>query len=224
MRQKTKNIMLFTIMLMAITLSGCLNYEQEVSLYPDGSGTMKIHYWIKIQDTTKSVLINNIGLFNIDSVRSEFVSPYFTLENAEVFSDTTDSTTHTKIEISFSSIDSLNNTKQFSESNFLLQDGAEGQKIFSQFIAPVATGFGMNGEDFYVTYIYDFPGEIITHNATNVSEKKLIWKYSLEEIGKGKTISVTYRPYKLKETPNWILVLTGIVLLVVIFYLLKKKR
>jgi hypothetical protein len=209
---------------MALVFIGCLNYEQEVSLYPDGSGTMKIHYWMKFDDTLKTGLIDQTGLFNKDSINIKFTSKYFKLESLETYSDTTDSTTHAKIEISFEFIDLLNNSKPFSEANFQLSDGAEGQKVFSQYIPPIVSGFGIDGSEFTVTYIYDFPGEIIVHNANIVEKKRLIWKYTLSEIGKGKTISVTYRPFKLKETPAWIFILSGAVLLIVIFYLFKKKK
>jgi len=46
----------------------------------------------------------------------------------------------------------------------------------------------------------------------------------LDEIGKGKTISVTFKPFKLKETPYWIYILAGLVLLIVIFFLVRKKK
>jgi LPXTG-motif cell wall-anchored protein len=106
----------------------------------------------------------------------------------------------------------------------LLKDGAAGQKIFSQFIPPIATGFGIDASAFHVTYIYRFSGEIITHNAVSKEGDRLIWRYSLDEIGKGKTISVTFRPYKIRETPVWIYALAGLVLLIVIIFLFRKKK
>jgi LPXTG-motif cell wall-anchored protein len=118
----------------------------------------------------------------------------------------------------------LNTANAFAQSKFLLEDGASGQKIFSQFIPPVTTGFGMDGSAYQVTYNYDIRGEIITHNATNKSGNNLTWSYSLSEIGRGKTISVTFKPFKLKETPYWIYILAGLVLLIVIFFLLRKRK
>ena len=96
--------------------------------------------------------------------------------------------------------------------------------IFSQFIPPVATGFGVDTKSFQVSYSYTFHGDIITHNAHIQNKNTLTWNYALDEIGRGKTISVTYRPFKLKETPYWIYVLAGIVLLLVIIFLFRKRR
>ena len=214
----------FLIALPLIFLTGCLSYVQDVHLYPDGSGKMVINYWMKLPDSASIKILDRIGIFNADSIRKEFSSKYTKIENVEVFSDTTDSTTHAKINFSFTNIDSLNNIKAFSEANFSLRDGAAGQKIFSQFIPPIATGFGMDGSNYNVTYRYTFSGEIITHNAQKSEDHTLIWHYTLAEIGRGKTISVTFRPYKLKETPFWIYIISGLVLLIVIIFLFRKKK
>ena len=205
-------------------LTSCLNYVQNVTIYPDGSGKMQVNYWMKYSDTTNIATVQSLEIFNPDSIKKEFTSKFIKFLDIKTFSDTTDSTIHAVIDLSFSLIDSLNTVPAFAQSNFRLEDGASGQKIFSQFISPVTTGFGINGDQFRVTYNYDIRGEIITHNATSKSGNILTWSYSLAEIGRGKTISVTFKPYKLKETPYWIYILAGFVLLVVIFYLFKKKK
>lgn len=207
-----------------ITFTGCLNYIQNTVIYPDGSGTMEIKYWMKFSDTTSVATILNLELFNTDSIRSEFSSEFVNIIDVSTYSDTTDSTLQAEIELSFNHVDSLNTANAFSQSRFLLEDGAAGQKIFSQFIPPVTTGFGIDGSNYSVTYNYEIRGDIITHNATNKSGNNLIWSYSLAEIGRGKTISVTFKPFKLKETPYWIYILAGLVLLIVVFFLIRKKK
>ncbi|QQS36745.1 MAG: hypothetical protein IPM56_01945 [Ignavibacteriales bacterium] len=204
--------------------SGCLNYIQDVQIYPDGSGKMTIHYWMNAPDEENFQILDRVGIFNMDSMRNQFSSEFSTIENVEVYTDTTDSTVHGIVKFSFIHIDSLNQTKAFSDANFEFRDGAAGQKIFSQFIPPIATGFGIDGSEFTVTYKYTFSGEIITHNALSEEGRTLVWNYSLPEIGRGKTISVTFRPYKLKETPYWIYIISGVVLLIVIVFLFRKKK
>ncbi|NWF89965.1 MAG: hypothetical protein HXY50_10950 [Ignavibacteriaceae bacterium] len=203
---------------------GCLNYIQDVNLYADGSGVMRISYWMKSSGNENSVIAEKIGLFNEDSLKSAFSSPYNTIEEIEVYADSTDSTMHSLIELTFNNIDSLNNHKSFKEYKFSLRDGATGQKVFSQFIPPIATGFGVNRSDFKIQYKYTFGGEIITHNAQEKEGRTLIWNYTLSDIGSGKTILVTFKPFKLKETPYWIYVLSGIVLLIVVIFLFRKKK
>lgn len=207
-----------------ISTSGCLNYIQDVNIFPDGSGKMTIHYWMKAPDTENFQLLDRVGIFHPDSMKNQFSSEFSTIENVEVYTDTTDSTVHGIVRFSFIHIDSLNNTKAFADALFHLRDGASGQKIFSQFIPPIATGFGIDGSNFKVTYKYTFSGEIITHNAPETEGRTLVWNYSLPEIGRGKTISVTFRPYRLKETPYWIYIISGVVLLIVIIFLFRKKK
>lgn len=214
-------LLFFTI---SLFISGCLNYNQNTTIFPDGSGEMQINYWIKYADSSAVSTILQLEIFNPDSIKKEFSSGFTTIDNITSYSDSTDSTIHASIDLRFSHVDSLNTIRAFSQSNFSLEDGAAGQKIFSQFIPPVTTGFGIEGSRYRVTYNYNIRGEIITHNATNKSGNNLTWSYSLDEIGRGKTITVTFKPFKLKETPIWIYVLAGSVLLIVIFFLVRKRK
>lgn len=210
--------------LLSVFITGCLNYVQDTVIYPDGSGKMQINYWMKFSDTTNVTTILKLEIFNPDSIRNEFSSPFVKILNVTTYSDSTDSTIHASIELSFNQVDSLNTVNAFSQSRFSLENGAASQKIFSQFIPPVTTGFGIDGRAYRVTYNYEIRGDIITHNATNKSGNNLTWSYSLDEIGRGKTISVTFKPFKLKETPYWIYILAGLVLIIVVFFLVRKKK
>ena len=214
----------FFVPLLLLFITGCLNYIQDVNLYPDGSGIMKLKYWMKYTDTSSSILYDQLGIFNEDSIRNHFSSPHIVIERVEVVRDTTDSTTQAFIDLSFAHMDSLNDSRAFADADFSFTDGAPGQKIFSQFIPPIATGFGIDGSMFRVTYKYTFSGDIITHNANVVEDRTLIWDYAFSELGSGKTISVTFRPFKLKETPYWIYILSGLVLLIVLVFLFRKKK
>lgn len=219
-----KAIKFFFLIILTLINISCLNYIQDVNLYADGSGKMKITFWMKTVDNENSAIFEKIGLFNPDSLRSAFESPHSTIEDIKVYSDTTDNTLHAEIELTFQSIDSLNNHKSFKEYKFSLQDGAAGQKVFSQFIPPIATGFGVNRSDFKIQYKYTFSGEVITHNAQDKEGRTLIWNYTLDDIGSGKTILATFKPFKLKRTPYWIYILSGTVLLIVIIFLFRKKK
>lgn len=185
---------------------------------------MRITYWMKMLDSDNLKALDKIGLFNADSIKNEFSSKYNKIKDVQVYTDTTDSTMHAIIELTFSNIDSLNNSKAFANLNFSLTDGAAGQKVFSQFIPPIATGFGFDGNNFIVTYKYTFAGNVISSNATSNDGRTLIWKYSIADIGSGKKIAVTFKPFRLKETPYWIYYLMGAVLLLVLVFLMRKKK
>jgi len=221
---KIKFILFLILSTIITSFNGCLNYYQEVTLYPDGSGKMHIDYWMKFTNEESEKVVENLGIFNPDSIRSGFYSAYSTVEDVSVYKDSTDSTTHAIIEVSFTHIDSLNKTKVFAEYNFSFQQKSKDQIMFSQFIPPIATGFGIDASTFSVTYKYKIPGDVLSHNAQEISGKTLTRKYKLSEIGGGKTITVVFQPYKLKETPTWIYFLSGAVLLLVLFFLLKKRK
>ena len=207
-----------------IVLTACLNYEQDVILHPDGSGKMKIEYWMKIPDAGRKDVTDNLGIFNPDSIRNEFNSHHSKVEDVEVYIDSIDTTTHAIVEFSFDRIDSLNYTKMFADSKFRFKEETSGQIVFSQVISPIATGFGISADNFKVIYKYTLTGTIINSNAHQVQDNTLTWNYSLADIGTGKTINVTFRPFKLEKTPDWIYMLTGTVLILVIFFLLRRKR
>lgn len=219
-----RKLLFFTLLKMFFIFNGCLNYNQEVTLYPDGSGKMKIDYWMIFINEESKKVVDNLGIFNPDSIRSGFQSTYTKVENVNVYIDTINNSTHAVIDLSFTHIDSLNRTKVFSEYNFSFVEKSQRQVVFSQFIPPIATGFGIDASSFAVTYKYNIPGDILAHNAHSISGKTLTWKYNLSEIGGGKTISVTFQPYKLKETPTWIYIISGSVLLLVLIFLLKKRK
>jgi len=207
-----------------LTLTACLNYKQDVVLQPDGSGRMKIEYWMNLPDGGSKDVADNLGIFNPDSIRNEFSSLYSKVENVDVYVDSTDTSTHAIVEFSFDRIDSLNRTQMFADSKFRFKEETSGQIVFSQFIPPIAIGFGIKTDEYSVIYNYTFPGTLLNHNAHQVNDNTLTWNYSLADIGVGKSINVTFKPFKLEKTPDWIYMLTGAVLALVIFFLFRRKR
>ncbi len=218
-----KKLILTKILLLSLLLSGCLNYEQITTIKTDDSGKMFIHYWMKFYSSKDSILINQLGIFNEDSVKAQFSAPFTKLKNVTVFNDYNDSTIHTQIEFEFTKFDSLNLLKPFRNNELSIKKGPENTKIFSQFIPPFATGFGFEPQNYKIKYVYYLPGDIIKHNAKEKSNNKLTWEFTLDEIGTGKTITATYIPFKLKETPVIIYVIAFLVLLIVISFLFKKR-
>ncbi|KAF0151273.1 MAG: hypothetical protein FD143_2078 [Ignavibacteria bacterium] len=214
---------LIALALIIFISTGCLDYTQVTTIKTDGTGTIFIHYFMKWSNQRDSSLVEQLGIFNKDSVYKEFSSEFSQITNVEVYKDLQDSTIHGKVELAFNSLDSLNNTPAFRKSQLSFKDGDQNSKIFSQFIPPIATGFGLENKSFGLTFVYYLPGEILNHNATETYRNKLTWQYSVDELGMGKYITASYRPFKLKETPIWIYIIALIVLFVVIVYLFSKR-
>ena len=206
-----------------VFLYGCLNYTQITTIKKDGSGSMFIHYWMKWTSQKDSLIAGQLGIFTKDKIQKEFTSKFSQIKNVEVYKDLSDSTIHSKVELSFNSLDSLNSMPAFKNSALSIKDGPKNTKIFTQFIPPIATGFGITTKNFSLTFIYYLPGEILSHNATEISNNRVTWKYTPDEIGIGKYITATYRPFKLKETPAWIYYCALTVLIIVVIFLFSKR-
>lgn len=224
-RKKKLNfiIRIFPI-LSLILLSGCLNYIQDVNIYPDGSGKMSLHYWSNLPYDINSEQLKKTAFFNTEFLIKEYSSKYYKLKGIKVYTDSTDGTTHAIIDITFNNIDSLNYSKAFQDSKFSLIDNGAGIKIFTQKIPSPTYNFSFDSTKYSMIYKYTFYGKIYDDNATEKNGKTLIWKYKPYQIGSGKTIYVKYKPFKLKETPEWIYILMVTVIIIVMFFLLRKGK
>ena len=63
-----------------VLLSGCLNYIQDVNIYPDGSGKMSLHYWSNLPYDIDSEQLKNITFFNTEFLKKEYSSKYYNLK------------------------------------------------------------------------------------------------------------------------------------------------
>ena len=216
-----RKIILFSYLL---TITACLNYTQVTTIRTDNSGKMYIHYWMHMDPELDSLLLTKLGLFNEDSLNQIFEADFTNLNYTSVYHDYTDSSLHAQIEFTFTNFDSLNLLQFFKHSELSVKEGPEDTRIFSQFIQPITTSFGMFDKSLTVSYVYYLPGEILSHNANSLSRNKLTWIFSLENIGTGKTITANYVPFRLKETPPWIYYLAGVVIVIVLIFLLRKGK
>ena len=206
------------------TLTACLNYTQITTIKTDNSGKMFIHYWMNMDPDLDSLLITKLGIFNEDSLGKIFNKSFTQMNYINVYNNFGDSSLHAQIEFEFSNFDSLNQLQFFRHSELSVKEGSNETKIFSQFIQPITTSFGFTNKDFKISYTYYLPGDIISHNANSLFRNKLVWSFNIENIGRGKTISANYIPFRLKETPIWIYSIAGFVIVVVLIFLFKKSR
>ncbi|MBU1099918.1 MAG: hypothetical protein KKA84_05870 [Bacteroidetes bacterium] len=205
-------------------LTACINYQQITVLKKDGSGEMFIHYWMQWKSAQDSITISNMEIFQIDSVNAEFSTSFSQIEDVEVYEQKSDSSFHTKVELTFEKIDSLNSTEIFNLSKFSLIDGPNETKIFSQFVPPLATGFGLDKSPKQMEYVYYLPGKVLKHNADEIDKNKLTWLFSSDKIGTGKFLSATITPFRLKETPMWVYYSAFFVIAVVLYFLFSKRK
>lgn len=207
-----------------LSLTSCLNYTQVTTIKTDNSGKMYIHYWTHMDPDLDSLLLTKLGLFNEDSLTNSFMANFTDLNFTKVYHDYSDSSLHAQVEFEFTNFDSLNLLQFFKHSELSVKEGAEDTKIFSQFVPPFTTNFGLYDKSLTISYVYYLPGEIINHNANSLFRNRLTWIFTLDNIGTGKTISANYVPFRLKETPRWIYILAGVVIIIVLIFLLRERK
>lgn len=222
--QKTKTSIILILITTAVFFAGCLNYDQITVIKSDGSGDMYLHCWMKLYPEYDSLNLTRFKLFNEDSLRNIFSSKFTDIDKIIVYKDQSDSTFHSKVELSFTSLDSLNRVRGFRNLNYSLTKGPDNTIIFSQSLNPFPVGYGISRGDEQISYTYYLPGEIIRHNATKQKKNKLEWIFRSDEIARFQTLTATYKPFKLKETPSWIYYLALSVLLIVIVFLFRGKK
>ncbi|MCF8241158.1 MAG: hypothetical protein K9J16_07210 [Melioribacteraceae bacterium] len=205
-------------------INGCLNYTQITTIKSDNSADIFVHYWMQWNTKSDTLFLDQFGFFEKDSIRKEFESDITKIESIEIFKNFEDSTIHSQIKLTISNIDSIFIVPAFQQSYFRVIKQDDDTKRFTQFISPFTTGFGIENKDLIVKYTYYLPGEIIEHNATETSLNKAVWQFPLSEIGMGKEIYAIYEPFKLKETPKFIYGLALFVIVIVVYYLIRKKR
>lgn len=222
--QMKKSINYIFFSLIVLIVSSCINYTQVTTIKTDNSGKMFIHYWKKVVPELDSLFLTKVGIFNEDSLKTNFTASFNKIHFVKVFKNNTDTTLHAQVEFEFSNLDSLNLLPFFKGAALSIKNGEENTKIFSQFIQPVTINTDSTNSPIKIKYTYYLPGEIIKHNANYLSRNKLIWEFSLNNIGNGKIISATYIPFKLKETPRMIYYLALGVIIIVMFFLFSKKK
>jgi len=217
-----KKFLKLILLFFFISFIGFLNYYQETELKIDGSGKMYCHFWSKFSEQD-SVILKQLGIFERDSIVKYFSAEGIDIIDTEKYYDKNDSSWHGKIFLKFVHIDSLNKIAAFSDFSFIWNKGSKNLITFIQKIKPFGGGVVAIMPSYAIEFVYYIPGKIYSHNAAEINNNKLTWRFNSKEIGTEKKIYVLFKPYKLKETPEWIYYATFIVLILVFYYLFRKK-
>lgn len=184
---------LFCVVFIAtLALSGCIDYEQKTRLETDGSGEMKIHYWAK--ESLVDWLGKNRFPFNETDVRTKYGAiPGVTVGSVDVRSNDDDSTRHVTFDLRFADIRALSKQPGFERATFEWKEEGE-QTVFTHTVLEDEGSTSEGLEQFSVTYVYTFPGEIVDHNATEVDGATATWKLRLSDLGSTRTLTATIKP------------------------------
>lgn len=183
------NFKLFSILasfliLTALYISGCVNYEQSTKLNADGSGTMTVHYWTKMSNFSMGTTIGKFD-FEESKAKSNYTSGNTEVKSIKVEDrPNEDSTKHVTMEISFKDINKLSDATGFQGTKISWKESTDGMELKYTLLEDTSASKTMGASDYKVTYTFDMPSEIVSTNATKKEGQKLTWNYTVADLGK----------------------------------------
>jgi len=217
-----KNILVF---LTCIIFFGCINYEQEVFIRSNGSGSAKVHYWTDFKEIFEDTSSTNKFSFQKSIIKKNFELEGLEIKSINVWIRDTDTTYHAEIMIIFENINDLNKTPFFREDSIVWKDGAPGHKLFSQKVRAFVSNQG-RFDNYYLRFTYHFPGIVIFDNAREKYKSRLVWHFNLSELTSEKTLLATIKLPENSVISSFILagLIVFLLILMLILFLKKKKK
>lgn len=225
------------LLLALLVLSGCINYEEEITLRRNGSGFARIHY--SIQEDMATVLDNVAGRLKADpTLKQKFtgqIGPIFSKAGArEVFADkpdiilerveeeTKDGVRHVYVDFGFRTLKALNDLFGFNNGSVALHD-LTGDRL--EYMREIGNFSGMGSEAVQypafppllqaaktcrLKFTLHLPGKVLESNARQVRGSTAVWECPIAEIKDISTMTAIVAP---PYHPLCLLLVGGIVLL-----------
>ncbi len=165
---------------LAFYFTACVNVNQKTTLNSDGSGTIKLEYWAKMNNLKSST---ELGSF---SFKEETAKKNYTSSNSEVTSfkmedKLDDSTKHVYMDIKFKDINQLPTAKGFEKTKASWKEGKEGKDFMFTLLQDTSNAKTMGSSDYKLTYTFDFPGEVLNTNGRK-DGKSVVWEKTLADL------------------------------------------
>ena len=241
MRLKMLGIAALAVALVA--LAGCINYDQELTVNPDGSGTIKVRYDRTGGSTGEDAEEGSLDMsaapklsFTDEEIMAEYEGAPVTVRDIEI-GETEGGVPEATYYIDFKSVTDLNGYGIFAlEGDKLKQtfslDTSGDTLVFKQLVQlKMDVEDTSSLTDYKFTYILNAPGEVVDSNGT-VAGNTVSWEYTLDKLINTDTeMTVTYKGAAAGGGSN-IAVIIGIILcviiviviIIVIIVLLTKKK
>jgi len=176
-----KPLLVFVFALgLAFYFTACVNVNQKTTLNSDGSGTIKLEYWAKMNNLKSST---ELGSF---SFKEETAKKNYTSSNSEVTSfkmedKLDDSTKHVYMDIKFKDLNQLPSAKGFEKTKASWKEGKEGKDFMFTLLQDTSNAKTMGSSDYKLTYTFDFPGEVLSTNGRK-DGKSVVWEKTLADL------------------------------------------
>ena len=171
-----KNVKLFAffgslVVLFAVFISGCVNYDQQTTLKADGSGSMKIHYWTKMSNFSMGTTIGKFD-FEEQKAKDNYTSSNTTVKSVKVEDrPNEDSTKHVLVDLDFKDINKISDAKGFEGVKTSWKESTDGMELKYTLLMDTSAANTMGASDYKVTYSFDMPSEIVSTNGKKEGQK-----------------------------------------------------
>jgi hypothetical protein len=180
---------LLSIAAAAVLLAGCIDYEQNIKLKDDGSGSFSLHYWVK--DNMLTQWTDGAALFREDSVRTRFSAPGAKLESVAFSERKEDSTKHANLVVQFDSLPALERMHGLDEATFRLERRGDTM-VFIHTVRQKSTSDGMGMESYTASYAVELPAAPVASNGHRVEGRRVSWKYTLWDFKSDRVLTASW--------------------------------
>jgi hypothetical protein len=224
-----------------LVVAGCINYDQELTLNPDGSGTVKIRYdrtgGSSGEEGEASLDVSGAPKlsFTEDEIMAEYEGAPVTVRDIAI-GETDAGVPEATYVIDFKNVTDLNGYGIFAlegdklKQTFSLDQSGENQ-VFKQLVQLKMDVKDVSPlSDYKFTYILHAPGEVAETNGA-VTDQTVKWEYTLDKLINTDTeMTATYKaaaPAGAKVAviiAVIIIIIIVIVIIIVIIVLLTRKK
>jgi hypothetical protein len=240
---KVMKLCIVALILSAIT---CIEYEEKISLKPDGSGTMTVHYMIS-ESMLKLAQEDGMPLtFDKTEIEQQLKSDKVKVESVEAFTE--DEKRHIVTKLTFKDINDLPDKWVFqdremsfsSEGDFFTfrsvfsmgkdknkTQGSEAQQgedlgAFGEQFAEALFG------DYTFTFSIEMPGQVVEASPeATIEQNTVVWEFSLAKLSDMKMIEMTVKARKPAAFPVLIIVILVVVIvavIVIVMLMISRKK
>ena len=201
------------MLLVSALASGCLHYEEEIALEPDGSGTVLFHYWVN--ETSYELLKDDPQLpFTEERAADRMESEHVKL--GEFLSSQIGEDIHFNVSFSFDDVRQLGQTGLFESEPVKLEKDPNGLWAFERTIKGSSEPSRLKGmpndralkeywSGYEMKFIVHFPGLVLEANTKKIKQDTATWIIPLTALTEGKQkMRATYqvREPRQRKTPG----------------------
>ncbi len=203
---RTRNIVLFV--LISLLLNGCLEYDEQIILKPDGSGELFIHYAAE-RDMRFQNLYFPTDIYEVEqNIQENYLVSGVELLSREIRQKGDE--THVYMRFRFDNLEDLNRAPRFEREEFRLIHGGNGQWTVKRFLyleekdlgqAKLLAKSGFRGifdqevlNEIKFRFQMILPGKIESTNADVIlAGDHVLWETTLSDILKENTVEFVVR-------------------------------